>query len=174
MFFVNRNKRESSLSHRTYTLLEHLGLNDPSPTALEPSRSKKYLLARLKANLSVLFNTSGLSWQIDPKSTPQVARSVLNYGIGSIAGRTLSSLDPQALEKRICQAIFAFEPRIIRHHLHVTCVSCGNASTPELQFAIEGLLREASMTYPFKFYSVWNPESGEVCIDPSSVRVNHG
>ncbi|WP_429059122.1 type VI secretion system baseplate subunit TssE [Aeromonas jandaei] len=174
LFFVNRKKRDSSLSNCTFTLLERLGLNDQPPTDLIPSRSKKYLLARLKANLSVLFNTSGLSSKIDPRSTPQVARSVLNYGIGSIAGRTLSSLDPQTLEKRICQAIFAFEPRIIRHHLHVTCVSCSNASTPELQFVIEGLLREASMIYPFKFYSVWSPESGEVRIDSSSVRVTHG
>lgn len=173
-FFLNRKKRYSSLSNCTYTLLERLGLNDQPPTNLIHSKSNKYLLARLKANLRALFNTSGLSWKIDLRSTPQVARSVLNYGIGSIAGRPLSSLDPRALEKRICQAIFAFEPRIIRHHLHVTCVSFGNASTPELQFVIEGMLREASMTCPFKFYSVWSPESGEVCIDSSSVRVTHG
>lgn len=162
------------MSTCTYTLLERLSSNDQPAVSSSFSLSKSYLLARLKADLSALFNTSGLGWRIDPRITPQVARSVLNYGIGSIAGRTLSSLDPQALEKRIRQAIIAFEPRIIRHNLHVTWVNCSNASTSEVQFVIEGQLREASALYPFKFCSVWSTESGEVCIDPPSARVSHG
>ncbi|TWC46135.1 type VI secretion system protein ImpF [Pseudomonas sp. SJZ080] len=158
----------------TYTLLERLSLHEQPALSSRSDASKSYLLARLKADLNALFNASGLGQAFDPRATPHVARSVLNYGVGSIAGSTLSGFDPRAFEERIRRAVIAFEPRIIRHSLHITWGRRSNASIPEVQFIIEGQLREAAVAHPFKFCSVWNTESGEARVSLPDTRAHHG
>lgn len=151
-------------------LLECLGLHG-APVA--PAR-KSSVLSRLKTDLNRLFNAPGLISTLDVKMPPHVARSVLNYGVGNIAGNTISNLDPKILERRIYLAILYFEPRIVRQSLRVTWVKCVSASIPTLQFEIEGLVRDVSKAYAFKLQSVWNAESGEAYISLPSALTVHG
>ena len=50
---------------------------------------------------------------------PEVARSVVNYGIPDLAGVTASSVDAEALGRAIREAVATFEPRLQRRSLQV-------------------------------------------------------
>ena len=162
------------MNDRTYTLLERLslGLHTEFPTGLSLSRDA--LLSRLRSDLSTLLNTSGLPGSLNLSATPHAANSVINYGIGNIAGQTLSGLAPQTLERRIRHAIFTYEPRITRHSLQVSWIANSSEPMADLQFLIQGQLRSGMQVYPFKFRSLWNIQSGAVHIDSPDGAQLHG
>ena len=157
-----------------HTLLERLNLNFHAASTPDIVASKNSQLSRLREDLSTLLNTRGLVSTLDLSQAPYVARSVLNYGIDSIAGETLSSFSPEALVKRIHQAILAYEPRVIRHSLQVSWVSRTEAPLFEIQMVIEGQLRDAEVAHPFTFRSIWNTQSGAVHLDTAPLRGRHG
>jgi type VI secretion system protein ImpF len=83
--------------------------------------SKQQLRAAVLRDLSWLFNTARAEPDAsrgDPddvamwKGAPQARNSVINYGIPSLSGITISALQFSALEYAIRQAIIQFEPRI--------------------------------------------------------------
>ncbi|WP_409281686.1 type VI secretion system baseplate subunit TssE [Pseudomonas defluvii] len=157
-----------------HTLLERLNVNFHAVASPNATASKDGQLSRLREDLSTLLNTCGLVSTLDLSQAPYVSRSVLNYGIDSIAGKTLSSLSPEALVKRIHQAILAYEPRVIRHSLQVAWASRTEAPLFEIQIVIEGHLRDAELAHPFTFRSIWNTQSGAVHIDTAPLRGLHG
>lgn len=156
------------MNDRTYTLLERLSMS----SHIESGRDA--LLSRLRADLSMLLNTSGLPGSLNLSATPHAANSVINYGIGNIAGQTLSGLAPQTLERRIRHAIFTYEPRITRHSLQVSWIANSSEPMADLQFLIQGQLRSGMQVYPFKFRSLWNIQSGAVHIDTPDGAQLHG
>lgn len=70
-------------------------------------------------DLAWLLNTTHLAASQSLADWPEVSRSVLNYGVPDLAGRTLSARDGPRLEKAIRQAILDFEPRIQEKSLRV-------------------------------------------------------
>lgn len=83
--------------------------------------SKQQLRAAVLRDLSWLFNTSRAEpdpLRGDPdevmrwREVPQACNSVLNFGIPSLSGITISSMHFGALEAAIRLAILRFEPRI--------------------------------------------------------------
>jgi type VI secretion system protein ImpF len=83
--------------------------------------SKQQLRAAVLRDLSWLFNTSRA--EPDPlrgnadevaiwKDAPQARNSVINFGIPSLSGITISSMQFEAIENAVRQAIVQFEPRI--------------------------------------------------------------
>lgn len=162
------------MNDRTYTLLERLSLGLHTEVSTGLSLSRDTLLSRLRSDLSMLLNTSGLPGSLDLYATPYVANSVINYGIGNIAGQTLSGLAPQTLERRIRHAILTYEPRITRHSLQVSWIANGSEPMADMQFLIQGQLRSGMQVYPFKFCSSWNIQSGAVHIDTPDGAQHHG
>ena len=68
-----------------------------------------------------------------------VAGSVINYGIPDLAGTTLSGTDVQDIERRVRQAIWDFEPRILRDSVKVTVIASDNQMNHNaMTFDIEG------------------------------------
>ena len=53
---------------------------------------------------------------------PLVGRSVINYGLPDMAGRTTSTINPTILEQSIRRAIIDFEPRLVARTLRVKLV----------------------------------------------------
>lgn len=162
------------MNDRACTLFERLGMGFHTDVASNIFSSRDTLLSRLRSDLSMLLNTSGLAGGLELGSTPYVASSVINYGIGNIAGQTLSGLAPQTLERRIRQAIFTYEPRITRHSLQVSWIANSSEPMADLQFLIQGQLRSGMQVYPFKFRSLWNIQSGAVHIDSPDGAQLHG
>ena len=162
------------MNSRACTLLERLSLGLHPQVPSIHSFNRETLLSRLRSDLSTLLNTSGLAGGQDLSASPYAATSVINYGIGNVAGQTRSGLAPHLLERRIRQAIFTYEPRIIRHSLQVSWVANGSEPMADMQFLIQGQLRCAMQVYPFTFRSLWNTQSGAVHIDTPDGVQHHG
>jgi type VI secretion system protein ImpF len=65
-------------------------------------------------DLRWLLNSMSLDTTEKLERYPEVERSVLNYGMPALAGRTMSSIDPRATAERIAAAIRCFEPRLAK------------------------------------------------------------
>lgn len=100
-------------------------LTDDEPAARQEGREKRVLSpARLREcvrrDLTWLFNTTSLASLQTLGDTPDVLRSVLNYGMPDLSGRTASSIDIRALEQLLLRVIWDFEPRLIKRSVKVT------------------------------------------------------
>ncbi len=63
-------------------------------------------------DLGWLFNSLNLQSTQDLQPVPQVASSVLNFGLPSFAGRMASSIDPLESAEQLRRAVELFEPRL--------------------------------------------------------------
>jgi type VI secretion system protein ImpF len=118
-------------------------LTDEEPHTQRESRSQRVLSIEklrefVKRDLIGLLNTSNLEPSADLSDYPEIKTSVLNYGIPDLCGKTAKSVDVTDLARAIKQAIWDFEPRIVRRTLRVTgeTIKSRNAVT----FEIEGEL----------------------------------
>lgn len=107
------------------SLLDRLTDNDPErkqesreARVISPSRLRDYV----RRDLAWLFNTTHLQATQGLDDYPVVARSVVNFGMPDMAGRTASSVNPTILEQSIRRAILDFEPRLVGRTLRVKLV----------------------------------------------------
>lgn len=121
-------------------------LEDDAPQQKRESRDNRVLtIARLREcvlrDLRALMNTDNMGTTVDLEQYPQVKSSVLNYGIPTLAGLSLSESDLVSLERQVLQAILDFEPRLVRETVRVTAqVSHTSMNQRALRFDIEGSL----------------------------------
>jgi type VI secretion system protein ImpF len=83
--------------------------------------NKGQLRAAVLRDLAWLFNAT----QGQPKwadDHPELAKSVLNFGLPPLSGQRVSKLDVSQLERMIRRAIVDFEPRILPQTLHVRAI----------------------------------------------------
>jgi len=102
-------------------------LTDDEPDKPVESRNKRVLsTARLRESirrdLAWLLNTTNLASVRDLSAFPDVAESTLNYGVPDLAGRTKSTVKPEEIERVIRQAIWKYEPRLLRKSVQVKLV----------------------------------------------------
>ena len=122
-------------------------LTDDDPTRRVEPREKRVLSSSqlresVRRDLTWLFNTTHLAATLRQLSDfPLVACSVVNFGIPDLAGRTASNLDLPALERLLRQAIWDFEPRLVRNSVKVRgVVDERDMSHNAVSFAIEAEL----------------------------------
>jgi type VI secretion system protein ImpF len=99
-------------------------LTDDEPAHSQEARNRRVLsIQRLREcvlrDIAWLLNTTNLARRDLSQTHPHVARSVVNYGLPDLAGMTASTVDIGELEALVRQAIWDFEPRILRHTLRV-------------------------------------------------------
>lgn len=100
-------------------------LTDDEPGKQEESREKRVISAtRLRdcvtRDISWLLNCASMDADADLTDCPDVSRSVLNFGIPDLTGVALSGVNPEVLQRRVRDAILAFEPRLTGDTLRVT------------------------------------------------------
>ncbi|OOG55025.1 type VI secretion system lysozyme [Rhodanobacter sp. B05] len=100
-------------------------LTDDEPGKLEESRDKRVISAtRLRdcvtRDMSWLLNCVSLDASLELDDYPDVARSVLNFGIPDLTGVALSGINADVLQRQVRDAILAFEPRLTANTLRVT------------------------------------------------------
>lgn len=93
-------------------------LTDDAPTERKESRNYRVIdIARLreiiKRDLSWLLNTNSMESAIDVKAYPNVAHSVLNFGVREVAGEYSTAARAELIRKSIQKAIAIHEPRIV-------------------------------------------------------------
>jgi type VI secretion system protein ImpF len=134
------------------SLLDRLTDDEPGNTA-EPRERRVLSLRTLRQgvlrDLAWLLNTTNLLSVVDTGKLPHLANSVLNYGVPDLSGNSVSSLDVTRLERAIRQAIWDFEPRLIRSTVTVKAVA-GETEQNKLTFEIEADLW--AQPYPERLY----------------------
>ena len=110
-------------------LLDRLTDDEPDKK-LEPRQQRVMSKSRMRQavlrDLAWLFNTTRLDAGMDPAKMPYARRSVINFGLPALSGRTASSLEVTDLERAIRQAILDFEPRILPNTLRVRALEIGD------------------------------------------------
>jgi type VI secretion system protein ImpF len=103
-------------------LLDRLTDDEPDKT-VEPREarvlSKRRLRESVLRDLAWLLNATQLEAVEGLAKAPFARRSVLNFGLPSLSGKTASSLDVMDLTRAIRDAILTFEPRILPPSLEI-------------------------------------------------------
>jgi type VI secretion system protein ImpF len=121
-------------------------LMDDEPEQKQESRERRVLSLRklrqgVLRDLSWLMNATNQNGRLDSERFPEVARSVVNYGMPDLAGFTAASLDIPTLERMVKEVILRFEPRILAHTLKVRAIAdLQQMSHNTIGFNIEGEL----------------------------------
>ncbi|WP_454718768.1 type VI secretion system baseplate subunit TssE [Caulobacter segnis] len=108
------------------------------------------LRATVLRELNWVLNTTHLGSVQDLRPYPEVATSVLNYGVPDMAGKLLQRGSIQARAREIKEGIRRYEPRIAPRRLEVTAdtgVSKPNAVT----FVIRADVTSAVKALPVEF-----------------------
>ena len=103
-------------------LLDRLRDDEPlqrNETAEQRVVSKTRLREAVLRDLVWLFNSSQLGSSMPMQGYAHARRSVLNFGLPVLSGRTTSSIDPNALQTQVREAIIDHEPRILPETLRV-------------------------------------------------------
>lgn len=119
-------------------------LTDDQPEKKLESRDQRVISVRdlrkaILRDLAWLLNTGCHPAGDKFADYPEVAKSVLNYGMPSLSGLTASGVKPDAIEKSIRTAIQLYEPRVLKQQLQVRVIEPENKDAPYvLQIEIRG------------------------------------
>ncbi len=129
-------------------------LTDDEPDKTVESRERRVMSVRtlregVLRDLAWLLNTTNLFSVSERYGLPHLANSVINFGMPDISGVSVSGMNLSDLERGIRQAIWDFEPRLIRGSVSVKAVS-DSESTNKIMFEIEGDMW--AQPYPERLY----------------------
>ncbi|TFW14845.1 type VI secretion system baseplate subunit TssE [Duganella callida] len=154
------------------SLLDRLSDDEPDNSS-EPRERRVLSLRTLRdgvlRDLAWLLNTTNLLSVVDNADLPHVGNSVLNYGVPVMSGRSVNSLQVGQLERGIRQAIWDFEPRLIRASVSVKA-RMSKTEKNTLTFDIEADLW--AQPYPERLYlkTELDLERGAVQLSESNGR----
>jgi type VI secretion system protein ImpF len=145
-------------------------LTDEEPTNPRESLEQRVMSLQqireaVQRDLGWLLNCGCLATTNDLDEFPQVAHSVLNYGIPDLSGMTVHKWDTATLERALQQAILDFEPRILSGSLRVRVITDAEGMHRNvMMFEIEGKLWSQPM--PVRLF--WNTkvdlENGKISV----------
>jgi type VI secretion system protein ImpF len=123
------------------------------------------LRAAVLRDLAWLLSTGQLETTDDLERYPEVARSVLNFGMPDITGLSISGVDTAGLEKAVRDAIIKFEPRISANTVRVTVAKDDRLmSRNSLVFNIEGQLWAEPTPMALYLKTELDLETGDVSV----------
>ena len=147
--------------------LEELDEKSPINQYFSPPQLERFNEAALRATvrreIGWILNTTNLDAAIDLEAYPQVASSVLNYGVPDLAGKALTGRLVLQRARDIRAALLAFEPRIEPATLEVE-VSERVERENSITFVIKADVRSAVRAIPIKFRTDLEVETAEVMI----------
>lgn len=146
-------------------------LTDNQPRSREESRDQRvFSIRRLREvvlrDLGWLMNTTNLETHEDLTDYPEVAKSVLNYGIEELAGVLASGLDALKLEQMLRNSIKQFEPRILPQTLKVRVITAADQMNRNaLTFEITGELWAQPIPLQLYLRTKVDLETGQVSVE---------
>lgn len=133
--------------------------------------SLKEIRACVKRDLDWLLNASQYAPQEDLDGYPDVASSVVNYGMPDLTGKTVSGFDQRQMERLLKQVIVNFEPRIIRKTLSVRVITDKTLFDHNaLVFEIEGELLAEPQPLHLHLRTEFELEDGNVSVYDAEQR----
>lgn len=169
----NRESRVGAVDRLLPCLLDRL--TDEAPGCpLEPAESGLASQLRLRAavlrDLGWLMNATRPGAAESLEAWPEARRSVLNYGLPALGGQTSSTLDLQALERAIREAILRFEPRLLADTLEVEADADalfqqhGLDGHNRVSLRISGQIRAQPIPLELLLRTEWDLETGQVSL----------
>ncbi|HNS97721.1 MAG TPA: type VI secretion system baseplate subunit TssE [Polyangiaceae bacterium] len=130
---------------------------------ISPSRLRECV----RRDLVWLFNTTNLSsLKSEINEYPLVAQSTLNYGLPDLAGHTVMSIDVVSIERLLRNAIWSFEPRLIRNSVQVRLdVALDEMTHNAMTFTIEAELWAQPLPLRLYFKTGIDLETGEATVE---------
>ena len=149
------------------SLLDRL-TDDAPEERVEPASKRVIDVNRLREitrrDLGWLLNTSNIESEHDLEARPNVARSVLNYGIPELAGSIATIGRAVEIRQAIRQAIERFEPRIIPETLEVDMRQENVGSGAIISFDIRGELWAEPVPVDLYLRTALDVTTGEVTV----------
>jgi type VI secretion system lysozyme-like protein len=147
----------------------HNVLNDNAESAERRYVNMRRLREHVCRDLAVLLNSTNLEASVDLGALPYVQRSVVNYGIPSLAGQSVSSMNLQKTARAIEDAIRTFEPRLVK--VRVTPDTDREVGDEhEISFRIDAELWGQPAPQQLVLRTHINTESGDVRVSDSSMK----
>lgn len=163
------DKAAGKRPHQAYlpTLIDRLQDDAPQRLTERPSEYEfdlQAMRAIVQRDLALLLNTTNLSDEIDSAEFPQVAASVVNYGVPALSGGYIADRNWSKVEAMLRRAILDFEPRLIPESLAITPLGDGpDASRYNiLMFELRGLMQWSPYPLEFRIQSAFDLESSTV------------
>ena len=156
---VNTDRLQPSLLER---------LTDEEPRRTKESRERRAMTLRqlresVLRDVGWLLNTPNFEGLGDLETNREVARSVLNYGVPEISGRTSSNLDTRHIEQAMREAVQNFEPRLIADSVRVSVtLDDSQMNHNALSMVIEGLLWAIPVPVQLYLKTDFDMEAGTV------------
>jgi type VI secretion system protein ImpF len=118
-------------------------------------------------DLAWLMNCDNLECVQDLTNYPEVRTSVLNYGIPSFSGTTLSTTNSSVLENEVKKSILAFEPRIVPQSLTIRSAVGDSAAAGRKSISLEigGKIWAQPFSLEFLLRSEMDLDTGQVVIN---------
>jgi type VI secretion system protein ImpF len=134
--------------------------------------TKSELRQAVLRDLSWLFNAT----QPHPQwaeERPDLAGTVLNYGLPPMAGRQLSKIDISKLERTIAETIRRFEPRILPDSLSVRALESETVldTHNKIEFEIRGQLWAQPVPLEILLRTQMDLEAGQVEVREAGASV---
>ncbi len=109
------------------------------------------LRRQLNRDLESLLNTTNLDSAQNLEDFPAVARSILNFGIPELSRVTIDELPNRNLATEIRDALFRYEPRLIRNTIRVSRNNTVSAETLGVRFQISAEMSCEPVAVPVEF-----------------------
>ncbi len=166
-----------SLFDKLVSDLEIDGMRDDASTGLEAAGqpARVYTVARLERfneqamratvmrDLNWLLNTTHLGADVDLEPYPEVQRSVVNFGVPDLTGRTTHQRLVQSRARQIRDAIRTFEPRLNPQRLDIEA-STDPDKANSLTYVIRSDIVSAVQSMPVQFMTDIEPDGGAATV----------
>lgn len=151
-------------------------LRDDAPGERTESRERRAFSAAdlrqaVKRDLEWLLNTVSLESVTSLAATPEVRDSVINFGMPALSGTAPNRSGRAAVQRKLREAIAAFEPRILPDTLRVVLEESDEAGSDgghddgALVFRVEGMLWGQPLPEALYLRTEVDLEQGRVSIE---------
>lgn len=149
------------------SLLDRL-TDDAPDSSIESAAERVIDLGRLREiiqrDIAWLLNTSNMEAAHDLELCPNVARSVLNYGILDLAGSVRTRNRAVEIRQAIRRAIEIFEPRILPQTIEVSMQREESSTGAIISFDIRGELWAKPLPIDIYLRTALDVTTGEVTV----------
>jgi type VI secretion system protein ImpF len=126
--------------------------------------SEEILRAEVGRDLDTLMNTVALSSTVDLEDFPDIASSILNFGIADVARRTTQDGDLEQVGDELSEAIRRFEPRLDPATVTVERDEIVDNGIGRIRFRIRADLLCSPLPVPVEFVADLESESGAIIV----------
>lgn len=160
-------------SHRAGDARKPLDLRDEAGNRIIAGRrgmgrhpvDESVLRDEVSFNLATLLNTVHLAASEDLSAAPEVAGSILNYGMPDLASFTLDDMRVNDIAAEIRAAMIAFEPRVDPASIKATRDPNADAAALELRFIVHAELLAEPLNIPVEYIAEVDTELAKFRIE---------